>query len=225
MSEFIFAASYMKLERVRGFIAELDAERLRYLASNPATVTMLADVVPPQIQVRWEGVGLLPGAIIGDAIHNLRTALDQMASELARINDRSDKDVYFPFAVDLETLEKSEKFKAFKKCGQDCVDELLNLKPYRGGNDALRAVHDLDNHDKHTALVPASQSLNVSVEGSYDLDDLNNHSFKAVVSDISYIFPDGTPLVGQEVIPTLEKLMETFPGILQTFADIVAART
>jgi hypothetical protein len=37
-------------------------------------------------------------AIIGDVIHNLRTALDHLPCELVRSNEQGDKDVYFPFA-------------------------------------------------------------------------------------------------------------------------------
>ncbi len=58
---------------------------------------------------------MVPAAITGDAIHNLRTSLDLMASELARISKRPDNDVYFPFAVSADKFEHAIKSRHFDR--------------------------------------------------------------------------------------------------------------
>lgn len=224
MSDPIFAASYMKLHRASGFVAELDAERIRYIGSHPATAFLDTSLTTPAVSVTWRGVGLLPGAIIGDAIHNIRVALDLMASDLAVINNKSPKNVYFPFNQDLHSLRNSEKFKTFRRCGDDCVVELLNIKPYVGANDSLRALHDLDVQDKHVGLIPGSQTRNLTIQGSYEINNLESSFMSVEMDDLIYLFPEGTALAGEHVIPTLEKLVQTVSGILQTFAGIVAKR-
>lgn len=224
MDDALFAASYIKLERARGFISELDAERARYVASGPAKAVMDISTNPPQIEVKWDGIGLLPGAIIGDAVHNLRASLDLMASELARINGKSDKGVYFPFAESESALLESEKFKKFSRCGQDCVEQLMRIKPYRGGNLPLRCVHDLDIMDKHRALIPTPNALNIDVNGQFSRRDPRINKFKADIRDVVFKFPETSALAGQEVIPTLGRLVDSFVGILQAFEGVVAAR-
>src|SRR3954454_583749 len=67
----LFAASYVKLARAQHFIAELEAELKRYQNSDPVSARLDHTANPPALQVEWKGVTLLPGAIVGDAIHNL----------------------------------------------------------------------------------------------------------------------------------------------------------
>src|SRR3954466_15009690 len=131
----LFAASYVKLARARHFIQELEAEAERYKNSDPTSVRLDHEANPPNIHVEWKGVTLMPGAIIGDAVHNLRTALDLMASELARINGKSDKDVYFPFASSADRFDQAIKSRSFDKAGDDAVALLRKFEPYRGGNE------------------------------------------------------------------------------------------
>jgi hypothetical protein len=179
---------------------------------------------PPDIFLEFAPVGLMPGAIVGDAIHNLRSALDLMASELARINGRSDKSVYFPFSDSADTFDEAIKKKNFHRTGQDSVDLLREFSPYRGGNEDLRAIHDLDISDKHTALIVTPHTLNVAFSATYDLADLNKNTVCAVVDSMTFRFPDGTPLAGRDVVETLEELVKLTDGILQAFASLVAAR-
>src|SRR5262245_58298489 len=116
MADPLFAASRIKLERAKKFIDEFRAEESRYRADDPLSAkarTFLYGHIT--FELSWKGVGLLPGAIFGDAIHNLRASLDLMASELARLNGKSDKDVYFPFAHSQDNLAEAIKKKSFAK--------------------------------------------------------------------------------------------------------------
>lgn len=93
-------------------------------------------------------------AIIGDVLHNLRAALDLLAVGLVAQNNGNPKGVHFPFADSADELERQIKDKRMLRAAPAVVDMLRALKPYRGGNLALRHVHDLDVRDKHQMLVP-----------------------------------------------------------------------
>jgi hypothetical protein len=96
--------------------------------------------------------------IFGDAVHNLRTALDVMANDLVALNGVAPKNVYFPFARSADDLERQIKNK-MRGASEDIKDLIRALKPYIGGNNALRAVHDLDITDKHIALVDVAVDI------------------------------------------------------------------
>lgn len=225
MSGSMFTASYTKLERARRFIAELGLECQAYLDGNNAKAFIDPSQNPPQITMECNGVGEMPGAIVGDAVHNIRSSLDLMASELARIRDKNPNDVYFPFAASEDDLLANKKFVTFKKkAGDDCAELLLSLKPYRGGNDLLRALHELDNQDKHSSLILMPGKFGITFSGSYDLTNLANHNFTAVVKSLTFAFPEGTSLVGLDAFETLENLVQAAIGILEAFTSLVAAR-
>jgi hypothetical protein len=216
----------MKVRRAEQFIQEVQADLDAYRENEPFYVGGVnTDVFPPTVRIEWKGIGLEPGAIAGDAIHNLRTALDLMASELARLNARSDKDVYFPFSDGPDTFDEAVKRRCFHKTGDDAVALLRQFAPYRGGNEMLRTLHDLDIHDKHTALVPSGALSRVHFQGLYDIDDPKAGNFAVTADDIHYIFPENGPFGGRRMIETLKELVELVNGILETFAAMVEART
>lgn len=230
----------MKMRRARQFIEELRAELYRFRSTDPLHVTLtgVQEQPPPEnaklaldvpMQVHWDAIGLLPGTIVGDSIHNMRTALDLMASELARLNARSDKNVYFPFAESQDKLQTAIKSKSFDFAGADAVALLESFAPYRGGNDLLRAIHDLDIRDKHTALIPAGSFAEVQVNWTTTPNDdgvTSTLTFRANVDNdsISYMFPPETPFEGKPIIETLEDLATAVEGVLDAFAGLVASR-
>ena len=104
------------------FIEELRTEERKFANNDPLSAWAMEIDGGPSITLSWKGAGLIPGAIVGDCVHNLRTALDLMASELARLNNKGDKNVYFPFADSEDRFPAAIKSKHFDKCGQDAVD-------------------------------------------------------------------------------------------------------
>lgn len=160
-------------------------------------------------------------AILGDILHNLRSTLDLVASELARRAGRSDKNVYFPIADKADELPSLIKKKNFHYAGPEAVALLKTFAPYRGGNTALRAIHELDIRDKHTALMPtaAEVSFRLDVQRRRDGKELRNPSAK--VKSVKFVFPDNTPLAGDELFPTLENLVEVVNGIVKAFVALV----
>jgi len=225
----VFAAPKIKIERARVVMGELSRAIASFLDTNPAKIRVEirdSKSVRPQVFFHWDGMGApeMLGAIVGDIIHNLRSALDLAACELARAEGESDKGVYFPFCDHPGGLDKAIKDKRFHRAGKEAVALLLELKPYREGNAALRAIHDLDIQDKHQMLIPAFMTVASPILSRWDDDGTPNLTVVGdpnLPSEISLTFPVG-PLEGAEILPTLEQLVELVNGIVEAFGALVS---
>lgn len=108
--------------------------------------------------VTWELKLTLPPPdaiplMIGDIVHNLRSALDIMVCDVARLRGRDTHQFKFPFAKDKDALEKIFKLET-RKIGDDVCAAIKKLNPVIGGNYPLRSLHDLDVLDKHRLIIP-----------------------------------------------------------------------
>jgi hypothetical protein len=84
-------APRLKVLRAKYHIDELEHDTQRaFLAPWPHALEKAA------FNKRWQAQLHLSLAL-GDAIHNLRTALDLLACDVVRLNEKSTKGVYFPF--------------------------------------------------------------------------------------------------------------------------------
>jgi hypothetical protein len=157
-----FEAPRLKLRRARRHLAELAADVDAFMAREPfrlvveewelnakvghtshAWVVRIKEPIPSEFS-----------AVLGDVLHNLRAALDLLACDLVRAKGGDVKHVYFPFCADPADLNAMIKRRGLYIAGPEAVEAIESLKPYKGGNTALRAIHDLDILDKHQALVP-----------------------------------------------------------------------
>src|ERR1700678_207635 len=91
-----FQASYLKIRRARVHIKELGEQIDTYLQREPFYLEIV-DAPSFSTGRMWvarvtEEVPLDFAAIIGDAIHNLRTALDLLACDLVRANGGTEKE-------------------------------------------------------------------------------------------------------------------------------------
>ena len=163
------------------------------------------------------------GAIIGDVVHNLRAALDLVACDMIRAVEGKDANVYgvyFPVCQGADDLEGMIHTRQFHRAREQAVQVLRRLKPYRGGNAALRVIHDLDVQDKHRSLILANMTVSGRIVRTLDNDGTLRIAFAGdppEISNISLVFPPGSVLSGQEIIPTLHKLVELTLGVTQTF--------
>lgn len=132
-----FRGPLLKLVRAGEQLEELNGEIAKYRASSPATYRAVGGAFEGKIDatpVPWFA------AIAGDIVHNLRAALDQAACELVRIRGGNVKNVYFPFSDSETRLDEAIKSKNFDRAGADAVALLKTLRPYKGGNEVLRAT-------------------------------------------------------------------------------------
>jgi hypothetical protein len=160
-----FLGPKLKVARGRRHTAELDAKVSAYFKNDPWAVLLQLDIHSGQHRIALvgrEGVPSEFSVIFGDAVHNFRTALDILANDLVALGGVQPKKVYFPFGKDSAGFEGEMK----SKMGQarpDIQAIIRSLKPYTGGDEVLRAMHDLDIGDKHIAIVGIGSGGNTGV--------------------------------------------------------------
>lgn len=160
---------------------------------------------------------------VGDAIHNLRAALDLLAVALVRRAGASVKNVRFPFADSDATLEKAITWAKFHRASHEDKVILRSLRPYKGGNVLLRALQDLDIQDKHRALIPVVNS--VSTPTVRVRPETNVSPFGDLIAELDaseppalrVCLPQGGPLGGAEIVPALWKLHESVADAISAF--------
>jgi hypothetical protein len=140
-----------KLERAARHIDELREAIDAFRDTQPVSFPQCASGQSVRIEVP-ENLPIQLSIVAGDVLHNLRSALDQLACQLPTSDGGTDDKAYFPFGRNAQNFESELKSKA-GKLSDDAKDFLRALAPYRGGNDFLRAVHDLNIIDKHRAVL------------------------------------------------------------------------
>ncbi|MFY0636804.1 hypothetical protein [Maricaulis maris] len=185
--------------------------------------------------------------VVGDTLHNLRSALDILICDIAEL--RGKRRVFsFPFAANEEQLNDLMDKKGVSKLGNDVVEKIKYLAPYKGGNRGLRALHDLNIIDKHRnpisifmftrariAMPPqfndfvashTGLNLNNSVmplrEGSRAVarEGTNPWSlFGSIDGPPAPFFPEAVPFEGEPVIGTLNGLLRMTEEIVQIFEN------
>jgi hypothetical protein len=192
-----FEASKLKIERAAKHLQELEIAISAYLAEKPCVIVVEQFPGLEQMGTQaWNArirkpMPLVLSAIIGDIVHNLRTALDLLICDLVKVNGKNPKEVYFPFCASAADLPHTIKKRNIQRAGADVVRVIESLKPYNGGNIALRAIHDLDITDKHHTLLPILSAASVPLReilGPNIPDTVAN--FSAVVGK------DGQMMVG-----------------------------
>lgn len=234
-----FNNARLKLRRGRRHISEFEAEIASFLAREPYQIILSESrISPPRIEYHWtththEAPPEELAMILGDAVHNLRVALDVLANDTVALGGNIPKGVYFPFAKDAADLEKQIKEK-MKGATPEAKEFVRTLKPYKGGNEPLRALHDLDIQDKHISPLQVSHSQtsapgrvgNDGVEWQYEpiqtLPDWytpppGDKVLGLVRWDHEAVFEKGLPYAGKPVIGTLNDLAQLVDGVIQTF--------
>ena len=105
--------------------------------------------------------------IIGDAVGNLRAALDYVIYQLLDAKGvEVSRHHYFPISPDAAGFETSYQAKV-KGVGDEAESLIKALKPYKGGTDGFWHLNELCRTDKHRLLLtvvvrPSATALNLS---------------------------------------------------------------
>lgn len=160
----------LKIERAKRHIRELAAEVQTFLASQPYEIFAEDDASAGQRHYKVRVKACVPAEwsmIIGDVIHNARSALDLLMVEVVKFCDPnrvSYNHVYFVIRESKEEFEKAlpEKIKGASAEARRIIED---LKPYKGGDEAFYMLHQLDVADKHKAIIPVGAAhRNVTVD-------------------------------------------------------------
>jgi len=175
----------------------------------------------------------------GDIIHNLRSALDHLAYQLVMVGTNDavplhPRRIQFPIAESFSAYE-SRKARKVEGMRDDAKLAIDNAKPYKGGNDALWRIHELDNTDKHRSLFTVAQDHLFTAEW---LPGGEPYWYKAQQPDFVGVFRDDSekdvqaeinnalsqPQPGGDnaLIPTLRDLVYFVDEFVLTFKPFLA---
>jgi hypothetical protein len=123
--------------------------------------------------------------ISGDAVHNLRCALDHVYWEIVApclSGNDNPRRVQFPFTQEANRFPEAARQGYAHRAGTGFYCAILKLKAYEeiGGNELLSLIYRLDIIDKHKLLIP-----------TIDYKKMSSDLIKAQVSDFPLNFPAG----------------------------------
>jgi hypothetical protein len=153
-----------KIERAKKHIFDVKARLDIFFASNPYKVGTKRDPDTRRLSYYLISVQDVPpevGLITGDAINNIRSALDHLAFQLYMVGPGGQAGgigsrIYFPIADDIAKykIESPRKIKGLALAAIKAIDA---IEPYKGGktdkSDALWRLEKMNNIDKHRLLV------------------------------------------------------------------------
>ena len=149
----------LKVKRAEKHIHELNDAWAAFLEKNPYSVSFKDDPKTGERTYSLASVKTIPEElplIVGDAIHNLRSALDHLAHHLVAVHTKTPG----PFSgIDFPVGATPQKYKAkrsriVKRIGRRAMYEIDRLEPYgTGRGNHLWMLHQLDITDKHKLIL------------------------------------------------------------------------
>jgi hypothetical protein len=192
----------IKIERAKRHVHELEAEIRAFHDRRPYAIIRYDDpktgdlVYAVRIKERVpEGFS----GIIGDVVHNLRAALDQLAWQLVIANGQQpERRTGFPIAGSVNKF-KSDAAGKIKGVSARAYRLIRRLKPYKGGREFFWRIHELDRLDKHKSIVPvgsayASVTLVSRMQVPWQDEPIEFPPIALRPANRSYPLKDGTPL-------------------------------
>jgi hypothetical protein len=151
----------IKFRRAQRHLQELQRLATEYLESKPFE---LAENVEPGTGDKVISVSSARqpdpeiSAVIGDVIHNARSALDQLTWSLVeRDGGTPGRRTYFPTGETKSKFAKSVK-EALDEAAVSTRDRVRALAVHPGGDEKLWLLHQLDVEDKHRLLIPVGMA-------------------------------------------------------------------
>jgi hypothetical protein len=157
-----FHSSRLKIERAKQHISDLH-ERSDAFSRDCYSLTVNTDPDTGNDFLKVEITKTLPDEfplIIGDALHNLKSALDLAINEIVWMRLKIfDDHSRFPFRNTRDEVAATVKGGKISQASKAVSNLIVNvIEPYeRGKGDALWCLHRLDVLDKHRLLLPVWQ--------------------------------------------------------------------
>jgi hypothetical protein len=243
----LFESAWLKIKRANHHIKDLIS--LVSSFEQPSRYSLRAEENPEApgsslvLEVDHEGIEDLP-LIVGDAVHNLRTALDHVACELVTLSGGTPT-YHTKFTIGETRKEAVTSIDGeIQGIGLDMITHLLEyVQPYRGGNTALSILHALDIADKHRLIVPIFNVFGVTFSVIRDGQKFTTVSFGIIRGEktsmvevhpgaeiegyrhpmVHVLFDDIEGLKHQPVIPMLHQLRQVVSGTVQEVERAVRA--
>lgn len=156
----------LKIQRAEKHYAELSALLRKHKPFRYFVETNFKTGEKSTFAKRNEDIANNAAIIIGDIIHNLRSALDHTYWNCTASFAKSDgekRGIQFPITSTEQALKDSVLPGLPSRVSESFSQALKNLKPYRdGGNRSLCLIHDLDVMDKHKLLIPTGNFTKIT---------------------------------------------------------------
>jgi hypothetical protein len=237
-----FANARLKVERANEHIGDLYSRLEGFNKIDSYVIHVDYDADAECDILRLETIATVPDEfllIIGDALHNLRSALDYVMYGLSTAPDEHTK---FPIYETRDKLQSAVNGGLKSKASADVIKLIVDtIQPYETGDgELLLNLHRLNNVDKHRLLIAKTQLTFVS---HVRIKDENGTDF--VVPDwliihphiaayplkgkrnvkVTYkghatcgiVFGDGMPLQGQYIPPSLRTMSVFVNHVLAVF--------
>jgi hypothetical protein len=197
-----FRGSRLKVKRAYKHIEELETWLRDLVQTNINTVMSHKDQNPGSdshtVHVqRPVGFSEDVAPIVGDAVHNLRAALDHIATAIViagRVDDPAL--AYFPLYDTRQSLVNSPEYGLIERVAPNLALEIADvIKPYKtGGDSRFFALNRLDRMDKHRLLIPTLTESGHLIVGIREDQEDNPPSAPpgAIFMLMGITAPDGT---------------------------------
>jgi hypothetical protein len=178
-----FDSAFQKIKRARKHVDDLEAEVDTFLSCGPCRIDEVGPSASAAVRYKVASIDKLPAMIplmVGDAAHNIRSALDHFAFAAVPNPGRN---TYFPIwgkpnapsptewqrTVDLKLLGASRSL----------LHAVQQLELWETGDHShMWALHELDRIDKHRLLISLAAANNLIIlEGEgYDYETIKKYS-------------------------------------------------
>jgi hypothetical protein len=179
-----FESCWQKLDRARKHASDLAMEIREFWDSQPLDLELLEEGPVAIGYARVSRISPIPQVIpviAGDAVHNIRSALDHFAWAAVDPSVRG-SGTYFPVSS-AATREpgkwRQQVERQLKGVSPELIGAVTALEPWEGGQEqGLWAVHQLDLADKHRLVLAAAVALRrIELHGdSYELTNFKRWS-------------------------------------------------
>lgn len=237
----------LKIERAKEHIRSLDVAIQQFIASNPYTLGAKPHHIAAIHHTTLYIAAVKPvpehlPLIVGDAIHNLRSALDHIIWQLVEVGGGTpNRDTYFPISESAQQYKSAIGKGEIQKIASDAREIIQSVQPYVTFDQTLWLIHQLDIVDKHRLLLTVATAMDkwlVDVASGVTLH-FDEHRFVALVvgNEITNLptstyeqqkhedFKLGVDITfgetqipeGELVLYTLNKMVDFVDGLLSRF--------
>jgi hypothetical protein len=220
-----FPSAQLKIDRANHHIGDVDARRDVFLATNPCKLRAQHNPQTAYTDYMVEDVAEVDQAIslvIGDAVHNLRSALDHLAVALVKdAGATPTTKTYFPISDSLSKYAANSpgQVDGIRGTDKNIID---SLQPYLGGDDRFWRLHRMDITDKHNLILTQTQcigGINYAVSEAETAEMFGMSDFFGRTPSTEKK-PVMVPWVGPLLIPKKGEILFRFPGNTEKDEDM-----
>lgn len=155
-----FESARIKLDRAKQIGTELDTSVDNYIKSVPTELETEANlrtrIGTTKVRIK-KPVPPMIGAIVGDILHNLRSALDTLIYDVSRNHsDFQPNSTSFPIYGNRSGFERKAFTNGLRFSPQSIQLLVQDLQPWKEGHPWLWLLHMANIEDKHRLLTPVA---------------------------------------------------------------------